>query len=61
MSKIKCPGLLCGSKDVSMIGGRTRTSLNFNPLHPFTLVNTKASGKQTFRCNKCGKIFKAKI
>lgn len=53
--------MLCGSKDVSLIGGRTRTSINLNPLHPFTLVNSKAVGKQKFRCNKCGKVFTAKI
>lgn len=61
MAKIKCPRMLCGSKDVSLIGGRTRTSINLNPLRPFTLVNSKAVGKQKFRCNKCGKVFTAKI
>ena len=61
MSKIKCPGLFCGSTDVSLIGAQTKTSLNLNPLHPHTLTKTKAKGKQKFRCNKCGKVFEAKI
>lgn len=59
--KIKCPGFLCGSTDVEYLGGNQRTSLNLNPLHPFTLVNTKPKGKQKFRCRKCGKVFEAKI
>lgn len=59
--KIKCPGLLCGSTDVTQIGERTRTSINLNPLHPFTLVNNTASRKQKFHCNKCGRVFTAKI
>lgn len=61
MKKVKCPRMLCGSKDVTLIGGRTRTSVNLNPLHPFTIFNNKAAGKQKFRCNKCGKVFTAKI
>lgn len=59
--KIKCPGLLCGSTDVSLVGEKMRTSINLNPLHPFTLVNHKAAKKQKFHCNKCGKVFEAKI
>ena len=59
--KIKCPGLLCGSTDVTQIGEKTRTSIKLNPLHPFTLVNTKSAKKQKFHCNKCGRIFTAKI
>lgn len=50
--KIKCPGFLCGSADVEYLGGNQRTSINLNPLHPFTLVNTKPKGKQKFRCGK---------
>lgn len=61
MARIKCPKMLCGSKDVTMIGARSRTSINLNPLHPFTVFNNKAAGKQKFRFNKCGKVFKAKI
>lgn len=61
MSKIKCPNMFCRSTDVTLIGGNTKTSLNLNPLHPFTLTKTKAKGKQTFHCNKCGKVFEAKI
>lgn len=59
--KIKCPGLFCGSTDVSPIGERKRTSINLNPFHPFTIVNTKTSGKQKFHCNKCGRVFTARI
>lgn len=59
--KIKCPSLFCGSTDVAQIGEKTRISVNLNPLHPFTLVNSKASKKQKFHCNKCGRVFTAKI
>lgn len=59
--KIKCPALFCGSHDVSLIGGKTKTSLNLNPLHPLTLTKTKAKGKQKFVCNKCGKVFEVKL
>lgn len=59
--KIKCPGFMCGSTDVTMIAEKTRTSINLNPLHPFTLVNTKPTGKQKFHCNKYGRVFTAKI
>lgn len=43
--KIKCPGFLCGSTDVTLMGEKTRTSINLNPLHPFTLVNNKSMKK----------------
>lgn len=59
--KIKCPRRFCGSTDVTQIGEKTRTSVNLNPLRPFTLTNTKAAKKQKFHCNKCGRIFEAKI
>lgn len=61
MAKVKCPNILCRSTDVSIVGMKTRHSLNINPLHPFTLINEKPAGRQTFHCNKCGKIFKAHI
>ena len=38
--KIKCPGLFCGSTDVDYLGGNQSTSINLNPLKPFTLTNT---------------------
>ena len=44
--KIKCPGFLCGSTDVEYLSGNQKTTINLNPLHPFTLVNTKPKGKQ---------------
>lgn len=59
--KIKCPSLFCGSTDISFIGGRSKTTINLNPLHPFTLRNTKPVGKQKFKCNKCGKVFDVKM
>lgn len=59
--KIKCPSLFCGSHDVSLIAGKTKTTLNLNPLHPLTLTKTKAKGKQQFMCNKCGKVFTVKL
>ena len=51
--KIKCPRFGCGSTDVEYLSGNQKTTINLNPLHPFTLVNTKPKGKQTFRCKKC--------
>lgn len=59
--KIKCPGFLCGSVDVTHLGGNTRKSINLNPLHPLTFTNEKMSGKQQFRCNKCGRVFTVKL
>ncbi|WP_367567287.1 hypothetical protein [Lacrimispora sp.] len=61
MARIKCPSWGCGSTDVQLIGGKTKTTLNLNPLKPFTLVNHKPTGKQKFMCNKCGKVFEHKI
>ena len=61
MARLKCPAFGCGSTNVQMIGGKTKTSLNLNPLHPFTLVSTKAKGKQKFQCLVCGKVWEQKI
>lgn len=61
MARIKCPNPLCRSANVQLVGGRTKTSLNLNPLHPFTLFNSKPKGKQTFVCNKCGKSFTHRV
>lgn len=61
MAKIKCPNIACRSTDVQLIGGKTKTTLNLNPLHPFTLTNQKPTGKQTFMCRKCGKVFTHKV
>ncbi len=61
MARIKCPNILCRSADVSLIGEKTKTKLNLNPLKPFTITTTKPTGSQTFKCNKCGKVFKARI
>lgn len=58
---IKCPRFGCGSTNVQLLGGKTKTTLNLNPLHPFTLVNHKAKGKQKFVCNDCGRVFEMKI
>jgi transposase-like protein len=59
VSKIKCPK--CRSADIDHVGGKTRTSLNLNPLRPLTFVNHKPAGKQEFHCKNCGCLFKAKI
>lgn len=58
--KIKCPGLLCGSTDVTQIGEKTRTSVNLNPLHPFTLVNTKSAKKQNFTVTNADEFLQLK-
>ena len=50
-----------GSTDVEYLSGNQKTTINLNPLHPFTLVNTKPKGKQKFRCRKCGRIFEVKL
>lgn len=59
MASIRCPR--CWSANVDHVGGKTATTLNLNPLRPFTLVNHKPRGKQEFHCKKCGKLFKANI
>lgn len=56
---LKCPK--CKSTNVKVIQQKTRTSLNLNPLHPFTLVNHKQTGKVKAHCLDCGRIFDAKI
>jgi hypothetical protein len=61
MAKVKCPNILCRSTDVTIVGMRTKHAINLNPLHPFTVIQEKPVGKQTFHCNKCGKVFKARI
>ncbi len=59
MAKLKCPK--CKGYDIERIAGKTKTSLNLNPLKPFTLVNSKPTGKQEFHCKSCGKLFKVKF
>lgn len=59
MAKLKCPK--CKSPNVQLVGGRSRTTLDLNPLRPFTLVKHKPTGKQTFQCIECGKVFEEKI
>lgn len=56
---LKCPK--CKSVDIEIVNEKTRTTLNFNPLHPFTLVNHKPTGKVKCRCKECGRIFDTKI
>ncbi len=56
---LKCPK--CKSVNVDMLQEKTRTTLNLNPLHPFTLVNHKPTGKCKFRCLDCGRIFETKL
>lgn len=57
--KICCPK--CKGTNVQLLGGKTKTTLNLNPLKPFTLVNHKPTGKQTFQCLACGRTFEQKI
>lgn len=59
MAKIKCP--MCRSVNVQYVGGKVKTSLNLNPLHPFTITNSKPKGKQTFICGDCGHVFEKKL
>lgn len=60
--KIKCPRFGCDSTDVEYLSGnQKKTTINLNPLHPFTLVNTKSKRKQIFRCKKCGRVFETKL
>lgn len=47
MSKMKCPK--CKSVRICLLDdapGGTKTSLNLNPLKPFTIVNTKKKSKK---------------
>jgi transposase-like protein len=59
MARIKCPA--CRSADVEHVGGKMSTTLNLNPLRPFTIFNHKPRGKQEFHCRHCGKLFTAKL
>lgn len=59
MAKLKCPK--CRSTEIDLVGGKMKTTLNLNPLHPFTLVNHTPKGKQEFHCRRCGTLFKAKL
>ena len=59
MASLKCPK--CKSANVQIISGKTKTTLNLNPLRPFTLVNHKPKGKQTIQCLSCGNLWKKKI
>lgn len=61
MAKLKCPALGCGSSNIQIIGGKTKTSLNLNPLKPFTFFDHKPSGKQKFMCRDCGKVWEKRI
>ena len=58
MAKLKCPK--CKGTNLSHIGGKTKTTLNLNPLHPLTLVNHKPKGKQEWYCMDCGYRFNHK-
>lgn len=58
MASVKCPK--CKGTNIECIGGKTKTTLNLNPLHPFTLVNHKAKGKQDWFCKDCGHRWKMK-
>ena len=60
-TKINCP--YCQSTNIELIGSKMkmRTSLNLNPLRPFTLTNTKqVKNKRAgtdWVCAQCGKTF----
>lgn len=56
---LKCPK--CKSVNIEILNEKTRTTLNLNPLHPFTLVNHKPTGKVTAHCKDCGAVFNTKI
>jgi len=54
----RCPR--CKSTNISMSGNRTKTTMNLNPLKPFTLVNHKPT-KQIWTCMSCGKTWMEKM
>ena len=56
---LKCPK--CKSINCEILSEKTRTTLNLNPLHPFTLVNHKPTGKVKVHCLECGAVFDTKI
>lgn len=56
---LKCPK--CKSTNVEIASQKMKTTLNLNPLKPFTLVNHKQTGKVKAHCLDCGRIFDAKI
>ena len=56
--RIKCPK--CKSTNVGITGDRTKTTLNLNPLKPFTLVNHKVT-KENWLCYDCGHRWNQKV
>ena len=56
---LKCPK--CKGVSIEILSEKQRTSVNLNPLHPFTLVNHTPTGKVTCHCTDCGKVFKTKL
>lgn len=53
-----CPK--CGSVDIFIANTKMKTTLNLNPLKPFTLTNHKAT-RETWMCKKCGNRWDKKI
>ena len=60
MATVKCPKWSCRSTNVQVISAKTRTSLNLNPLRPFTILNHK-QGPTKFMCMDCGNVFEMKV
>lgn len=56
---LKCPK--CKSASVEIVQQKTKTTVNLNPLKPFTLVNHKPTGKVKVHCLDCGRIFETKL
>ena len=75
MARIKCPNLLCGSKNCTPITeskkyktgkGIVGGAVGAVALGPIGLLAGTASGfngrkKVKFMCNKCGKVFEVKV
>lgn len=59
MAKLKCPK--CKSPNVQVVSGKTKTTVNLNPLKPFTIVNHSPKGKQKIQCMSCGNVFEKKL
>lgn len=57
-NKIRCPK--CESTNIRIVGDKKKTTVNLNPLKPFTLVNHKTT-KENWLCYDCGHRWNKKV
>lgn len=57
-NKLRCPK--CNSTNIGIVGDKRKTTINLNPLKPFTLVNHKTI-KENWLCYDCGHRWNKKV